>query len=86
MPISGGDKSHRKFSHYIERENSASAQFALDEHNISEEEFAEWVQDKKFGTAINVRKFKEIADNPDAFKAFRQMGLKPLQHFLNQMI
>ncbi len=82
LPISGGDKSHRKFSHYIEREKSASAQFALDEHNISEEEFAEWVQDKKFGMAINVRKFKEIADNPDAFKAFKANGYKAATTFL----
>ena len=82
LTLSGGDKSNRKFSHFVELEKNPGAQFALKEKQISMDEFAKWVQDDKFRMAINVRDLKEIIEHPEAFEAFKNNGYDAAKEFL----
>tara|TARA_B100002019_G_C21197526_1_gene562192 strand:+ start:198 stop:1208 length:1011 start_codon:yes stop_codon:yes gene_type:complete len=84
LPIAGGDKSNRQFSHFVVLEENPTAQFALQENQISMDEFAKWVLDKKFGMAINVRDLKKIVDHPQAFQAFKDEGYNAARKYLEQ--
>lgn len=82
LPKAHGDKSHSKFSHFIELEKNPSCEQALKDQGLDYETFSEWVLDNKFVRAINVRDLKAILENDDARKAFEKDGYASAKSFL----
>ena len=56
----------------------------MDEHEITDEIFADWVLDNKFQMAINVRKLPEILNTPQALEAFKNDNFAAAKEFLSQ--
>jgi hypothetical protein len=79
-----GETSNNKFSHYVELKKNIKAQEAMDEHEITDEIFADWVLDNKFQMAINVRKLPEILNTPQALDAFKNDNFAAAKEFLSQ--
>jgi hypothetical protein len=77
------EKTQKLFSHYVEKEKYSPVEDRMREYDFTEEDFAKWVADEKFGMAINVRKLPKVLQNDKAREIFLAQDIKEAEKFLN---
>jgi hypothetical protein len=77
------EKTQKLFSHYVEKEKYSPVEDRMREYGFTEEDFAKWVADEKFGMAINVRKLPKVLQNDKAREIFLAQDIREAEKYIN---